>query len=211
MYIIINIFQAVDCIIKSFTFEASQNTAYKVLGYMTNELTSQILLKQNEAYSGGFTIMTLSPTTEADLGNLVVKWKRNEFVNDFNKPFNELKIPLAKAHIENRPFEIEILVKDLVEYGEIITLGVRFSNKSGSSQKIQLALNEFDGYLVAGDIRKNFDIQKNETAEFEFNILPMWVGKKKLPGLQFVSVNMENRVIWDSSGTRFLTVIPRKC
>lgn len=180
---------------------------------MTNEIKNQIILKQNEAYTGGFTIETLKEAAESELGSLVIKWKRADFINDFQKPFNELKLKLSQIITENKPFEIKIIIKDIVEYGEILPMTIHFSNNSGKNQKIQICLLDFGGFLISGDIKKNFDLKQNESIEFVYNILSLGIGKRKLPGVQFYYLSlekMENKLIWDSSETKTITVTPKK-
>lgn len=176
---------------------------------MTNEIKSQVILKQNEAYTGGFTILTLNEAAEIELGSLIIKWKRAEFINDFQKPFNELKLKLSQINIENRPFEIKITIKDMIEYGEILPMTINFRNKSEKNQKIQMCFLDYEGFLVSGDIKKIFDVKQNESINFAYNILSLGIGKRKLPGVQFICLSMENKLIWDSSGTRTVTVIPK--
>lgn len=69
---------------------------------------------------------------------------------------------------------------------------------------------ETEGFLISGDIRKIFDAKNEEMKTFVFNVLPMNLGRKKVPGVQLICQSMDNKVIWDSSGTRFITVIPKK-
>ena len=98
----------------------------------------------------------------------------------------------------------------MAEYGELIQLNLKIRNKAGGNQKIQLNLVDTDGFLISGDVKRNFDLRNNEIQEFLFNLLPMGIGRKKLPGVQFICLSMENKVVWDSSGTRYITVIPKK-
>ena len=180
------------------------------MGSITNPSHEQIILQQNEVYTGGFIIKTLSQCENEPVGDLIIYWKRLEYSNDDSKAYNQLKFNFNSINIEDRPFEIEFMIKDLVEYGELVPLNIKFKNNTGNPQRIQINLMDTEGFLISGDIRKTFELRNEEVQSFLFNVLPMGIGKKKLPGIQFVCLSLENKVIWDSSGTRFLTVIPKK-
>jgi len=197
-------------LIKTLKIETKSNQNYQVMGAITSSSLERIALKQNETYTGGFIIKTLSQCENEPLGDLIIYWKRLEYSNDDSRPYNQLKFNFNSINIEDRPFEIEFMIKDLAEYGELVPLNLKFRNNTGNSQKIQINLIDTEGFLISGDIKKFFELRHEEVGSFLFNVLPMGVGKKKLPGIQFVCLSMENKVIWDSSGTRFLTVIPKK-
>jgi len=180
----------------------------KLLGSLTTNET--IILKQNEVYTGGFIVIPTDLCEETPLGSLIIVWKRLEFLQDPSKPFNELRLNLNNVIVEEKPFEIDFSMKDLVEYGDLIQINLTFRNKTGNPQKILLILMETEGFLISGDIRKIFDAKNEEMKTFVFNVLPMNLGRKKVPGVQLICQSMDNKVIWDSSGTRFITVIPKK-
>lgn len=197
-----------DCVIKQLKVEPTANIYLKLLGSLTtNEM---ITLRQNEVYTGGFIVEPTDLCEETTLGSILILWKRLEFLADASKPYNELRIPLSSVVVEEKPFEIELSIKDLIDFGESLQMNLSLRNKSGTQQRFLLSLVETEGFLISGDAKKSFEIRNQETKSFLFNIVPMSIGRKKLPGVQLQCQSMDNKLIWDSSGTRFVTVLPRK-
>ena len=198
-----------ECYINQIRLDPPPSLYIKLLGSLST--SDPLTLRQFEVFTGCFIII---PTDllmeETPIGNLVIQWKRLEHQHDTNRPLNEVTIPLPSVLVESKPFEITLTMGDLTEFGELVPMALGFRNQTGATQKILISLIDIEGFLVSGDVKKGFEVKNAETRNFEFNLLPLGVGRKKLPGVQLVCQTMDNKIIWDSSGTRFITVIPKK-
>ena len=166
-------------------------------------------LKKNDTYQFNLVLKTKNLLGETFIGHLDIAWYRLE--SKGTREINKLQLSLMEICIDKRSFEIDIKTKDNCYQGDVLELNVALKNLYDQPQKFRLTITENDDFLISGDVRKNFLIATNEKLEFFYKLVPVNVGKLKLPGIMINRITASDRqLLFDSAGTRLITALPRK-
>ncbi|ORX82554.1 hypothetical protein BCR32DRAFT_267562 [Anaeromyces robustus] len=118
-----------------------------------------------------------------DLGDLLIRWKRNPSYQMFNIPvnFNQSLIPLHNIEVNAEPIKIAAAIPSDVYLGEVFTLTYYITNLTLSIEELSITMNSQNSFSFSGYKQTTFDLLPLSTHILHYNLYPLTVGHLKLP------------------------------
>lgn len=195
-----------DVIILDAAFRINKTSNYQIL--KEPEIQKGQILSKNQLYTTHFVIRPVSPVEDLQLGELKLTVMRLNEKDRTDKHPVPISISLENIIINPKLFTINVESSTQCCLGDSVPYKVRIQNSSGQLHKLEVAVSENDSFFLTGPTRLTVEILPKSVKVLEYLLVPVAVGKQKVPSCSIKCLTLEGEVLLDTDEAVITYVFP---
>ncbi|KAL4463938.1 hypothetical protein ABPG74_005875 [Tetrahymena malaccensis] len=168
-------------------------------------------LALNESLSLTQYIQTLSHTPQFRYGNIQIQFATQDDLQDSNL-LNTYQVDLGNVIVESKAIKVEVEYPEVAKLGELFEMVIKVTNMYNKPQDLKIVLNEREPkkFLVSGKIISREYVESQNTVRLCYKLIPVEVGRFRLPGFQIEQKYEETySIIYDSHSHKQIVILPQ--